>query len=95
MQRDRRLTDAEAARRLEAKCATMIDQAQEEQKDYVRRLLTELLAAFRDDVIGEIDGAFVDMRKQLVELRDARGLDDPGNSGEPIDLPNPIARRLQ
>ena len=41
-------------------------------KGYIRQLLTELLATFRDDVISEIDGAFAEMRKQLAELRKAR-----------------------
>jgi len=91
MSRARRIA---AAGQLEARCVALINQAQAEQKDYVRRLLTELLAAFRDDVMGEVDGAFGEMRKQLAELRKARGSD--GDNDEPIDLPNPLAtRRLQ
>jgi hypothetical protein len=97
MSRARRiLIDTVAARQLEAKCAAMIDQAQAKQRDYVSQLLTELLAAFRDDVMGEVDAAFGEMRKQLAELGKARGLDDTSGSDEPIDLPNPLAmRRLQ
>jgi hypothetical protein len=95
MSRARRmLSDIATARQLEAMCAAMIDQAQAKQKNYVSQLLIELLAAFRDDVMGEIDGAFGEMRKQLAELRKARGLDE--NNEEPIDFPNPLAtRRLQ
>lgn len=96
MSRARRISiDIAAARRQEAKCAAMIDQAQAKQKDYVSQLLTELLAAFRDDITAEVDGAFDEMRKQLAELRKARRPDDTGGSNEPIHMPNPISRRLQ
>src|SRR5262245_28594690 len=105
-QRPRQTTDAmlvrivrqemqeHVAREIEAKCTAMIDQAQAKQKDYVSQLLMELLAAFRDDIMREVDAAFAELRKQLAELRKVRGSDD--GKEEPIDLPNPLAtRRLQ
>ena len=49
--------------------------------------------AFRNEFVDEANAAFAEMRKQLAELRKARG--DDANGDKVIDLPNPIASRLQ
>jgi hypothetical protein len=85
----RRLTDNQTAR-LEQKLSGQLS----EQLAFLLQVISGGLGQHRREVVAEIDGAFVEMRKEISALRSPQGAN--GGSNQLIELPGPpVSRRLQ
>ena len=87
------LIDIAAARRPETKLNTKIEQEVAAARAFMLEVVGQALGEYPNEIVSEIGGVLAPLKELVDELRKARGIDDDGD--EPIDLPNPISRRLQ